>query len=47
MTQEEFTKLNAKLDALIKVAELSGIFYSQTQDQLRRIENLLMESRYD
>lgn len=47
MTEQQFTKLNAKLEALIKVAELSAVFYSQTQDKLRNIENLLLERGYE
>lgn len=47
MTDQQFNTLNAKLDALIKVTELSGVFYSQASNQLRDIINLLMENRYD
>lgn len=47
MTEEQFNKLNAKLDVLINVAELSAVFYSQTQPKLHLIENLLMENRYE
>lgn len=47
MTEEQFNTINSKLDALIKVAEVSGIFYGQASNQLRDILHLLIEGQYD
>lgn len=47
MTEQQFNTINSKLDALIKVAEVSGVFYSQASNQLRDIINMLIEVQYD
>lgn len=47
MTEEQFNTIASKLDTLIKLAEVSGVFYSQASNQLRDIINLLMENRYE